>query len=191
MLSLTAGWMCACDRTDPVTQPAPVPVDAEPATPASSHSTTPTSLPTRTYIAIGGEPHAFPPARLRVTQNDDSVTALLYSDDPPEAVQDHYKGNSFYLQMSLDISDPADLHTTTWRYKAPNSERNDTPSGIFLEGSAIQLQPFDVFVEFTPEDNLLVITLTGEFLQFTATQPQNPGQMRTVAGQILTRVEIR
>lgn len=116
-------------------------------------------------MRINGRRIEFPPARLKLEKDDQTVTALLFSDDPPQAIKDNYTGNSFYLQMPLPIAHASDLDLATWRHQSRSQDREDTPFGIYLSGRKMQLQPYNVTATFTPGDHdLTVVHLTGRFL---------------------------
>ena len=149
--------------------------------------------------------HEFPPARLYLKADpakagdpDDApyVRALVYSDDPPEALREDWANNSFYFEMDLavpfDTSEAiaaklaagqpiaaSDLDYAEWSFIAPTGEKLDGPSGIFLNaggrdgpaggGGGLQLQPGEVLVTFDPlGDGLVEITLVGDFNAFDA-----------------------
>ena len=88
------------------------------------------------------------------------------SDDPKSAIDEDYHGNSFYLEMPLDVSDPKDLSSYVYRYEAPTSERTDSPNGIFLDGNRLQLQPSQMQVRFEGDETSMGVMLSGTFLQF-------------------------
>src|SRR4051812_23839538 len=103
---MTIGALIAgCDR-------APV----QPLSPNGSPTTVPTTAPTTTasvapaasqpapsLININGHSTVFPAARMRLESDGQHVVALVFSDDPKDALKDNYIGNSFYLRMELDI----------------------------------------------------------------------------------------
>jgi hypothetical protein len=127
----------------------------------------------------------FPPAVLRLADEDGRVVALLFSDDPKSAMDDGYDGNSYYLQIPLDIDDPSALHGATWTFKANTSEPDDSPYGVFLEGRRWQLHPDDVRVEFDGAINASPVTvwIGGTFLAVDTTGA-TPSQRVPVAGKL-------
>jgi hypothetical protein len=143
--------------------PTTAPAATRPAMPATTQAST---QPAASFMRINGRLIEFPPARLKLEQDDRTVTALLFSDDPPQAIKDNYTGNSFYLEMPLAISDPADIHLANWRHQARSQERRDTPFGIYLNGRQIQLQPYNVNATFTPSEDhhRTIVRLSGQFL---------------------------
>ena len=111
---MLAAAMAACDKPPPAPQAAttlPAKAQATSAAPA----TRPASL-----ININGVATVFPPARMRLEHDGEHLVALLFSDDPREALKNNYTGNSFYLRMQLDIGDAAELAQTEWRFQAPS-----------------------------------------------------------------------
>ena len=178
-----------CDRS-PVATPGPSTAPASDPTLAAQATTYPatgpaSTQPRATSMLIDGRLVQFPPAKL-VLKSRGGVHALLFSDDPPDAIRDDYAGNSFYLDIVLDIEAPDQLATTKWIYKAPNSERSDTVSGIYLDGRKKHLQPFDVVAEFDHEPGRAVkVYLNGQFLLFGADdEPTSPGQLIVVSAEI-------
>src|SRR4030095_180099 len=107
-----------------------------------------------------GQPAIFPPARMRLEDDGQQVVAMLFSDDPKEALKNNYAGNSFYLRMELDVADIAELPQAQWRYQAPSAaDHDDSPYGIFLVGRKDQLEPFDVRATFRRDGESVVTVL--------------------------------
>ena len=148
--------------------------------------------PASSYLAVDGRPAQFPPARLRLTRNDDGVRALLYSDDPKNAVSPDYRGNSFYFDVPLRIADVRDVAGAEYFYKAKSSEaEDDSPNGIFLNGMRTHLQPQDVVIRFDGEAPRVVAKLTGRFLVVHTNEHPTPGQFAAVTGTLFTTVEVK
>jgi len=145
--------------------------------------------PAFALINVDGHSTVFPSARLRIERDSDHLVATVFSDDPREALKDNYTGNSFYLKMDLDISDPALLDQTTWHFTAPSSaDRDDSPYGVFLAGRKTQLQPYDVQARFRRESSgAITVLLAGQF-QVVETTP-GPARMLPVAAELLARVD--
>lgn len=147
------GGAISCDR-EPASPKAPtasatIDVKAPATLPShASPSTQPAQLASGAVIMIDQRNYDFPAARLRVSEVDGQVVALLHSDDPRDAIDEKYAGNSFYLQMDLDVPAAADFSRTEWRFAASTSEPSQSPYGIFLEGHRYQLQPVDLKVSF-------------------------------------------
>jgi hypothetical protein len=178
-----------CERTPVTTAPATAPAtDPTAAVPASAHPTTdPASTqPRESVMTIDGRRVVFPPARLVLKTRSGQVHATLHSDDPPAAIRDDYTGNSYYLEMPLDVDSPEQLAETKWTFKAPSSERSDTVSGVYLDGRKQHLQPFDVAAEFEQQPSGPVkVYLTGQFLLFGAEDdPTAPGQIVLVDAEL-------
>ena len=108
-----------------------------------SPATAPAASLSASFMHINNRLVMFPPAKLKLTEEGSRLMALLYTDDPPEAIKDDYTGNSYYLQMALDVSDVKDLAKATWSHKSRTSEREDSPFGIYFSGHKVQLQPHD------------------------------------------------
>jgi len=162
-LSFLAAGGCDKPPTTPraSTSAATMPAAAAAAAPAAQASTRPTFA----VMNIDGHRVIFPAARLRLEDAGDHVNALLFSDDPPEAIKDNYQGNSFYLPMVLDIEDPKSLPGATWSHKSTSAagEREDTPYGIYLSGRRTQLVPFDVRAKFSKGEPTTLM-IAGQFL---------------------------
>jgi hypothetical protein len=168
-------------QSTPATQPS--------TQPATGPSTVPSTEPTASLMVIDQRIVSFPPAKLRVRQKraGDPVVAVLFSDDPKAAIDDNYTGNSYYLEMTLDIANPGDLAQGVWTYKSPTSERANSTNGIFLDGTHVQLQPLEVRVEFEQRGNEIGVMLQGHFLQFDANDP-NIGRMVQVSANLTAKL---
>ncbi len=155
-----------------------------------SATTQAATQPTASFMRINGRLLEFPPVRLKLEKDDQTLTVLLFSDDPPQAIKDNYTGNSFYLQMPLAIANPEDLDLTTWRHQARSQERLDTPFGIYLNGRKIQLQPYNVSATFTPTDHqLTLVHLTGQFLLWNNADVTGLPQTVFLSAELPVRVE--
>lgn len=164
----------------PATQPSTLPT-ALPATQASTE-------PAASMMVIDDRIYSFPPARLRVRQKHagDPVTAVLFSDDPKTAIDDNYAGNSYYLEMALDVAGPDELGQAIWTYKSPTSARMNSTNGIFLDGTRVQIQPLEVRVEFEPRREGMGVLLRGHFLMFDGNDP-NIGRMVQVSANLTAK----
>jgi hypothetical protein len=141
----------------PTTLPSTQPTDEKPATQPS--------LATSTTMLIDRQRVDFPAARLRVGSSDGRVIAVLHSDDPRDAINDRYAGNSFYFQMELDVPEVRDFSDTDWKHQASTDEEVESPYGIFVDGHRTHLQPRDVRIKFeSTGPDLTMITISGEFL---------------------------
>ena len=191
-LSGTAG----CDRSAPPQQQpsaAQAPA-ASPATqPAVAEATTaPSTAPTSSLINVNGHMTVFPAARLRIESDGQHLVALLFSDDPKDALKDNYTGNSFYLRFDLDVDSPDKLLDATWHYTAPSSgdRDSDSPYGIYLGGRKLQLQPFDFSGRFKQGDEGTEALFSGQFKIMDDTAGRGgPAQLVPVAAALPVRVE--
>lgn len=170
-------WIGACKRPQPVaTTAAPAPT-TEPAAIAVDTTPKPTTRPLGpTFMLVGDESVEFPPARVVVTQPGDKLAAMLFSIDPPDAIKKDYRGNSFYFDMAeLSLADPSTINGAAWMYRAPDSDRQDSNDGLFINGHQYQLQPFDVQVLIDGESTPLRVKLAGTFLKFDNANDSAPG----------------
>lgn len=161
-LVLLAFAAASCERPSPKAK-------APPATAPVNHPTTEpaASRPTLSYMTINNRAVAFPLAKLRIERKGSRVTALLFSDDPKNAIDANYDGNSFYLEMVLDADDVEDLSSAVWIYRSTTSERDDSPYGIFLHGHKEKLQPMDVRAIFEGGAKPTSVRLAGRFRSYT------------------------
>ncbi len=181
---ISIAMLAGCERRRQSAAPTTAPQNT-----ATKAGPRPTSMPATTqatpsFIWIDQHPYEFPPARLMLKNEDEKVVALLFSDDPPNAIDDNYTGNSFYLEMPLETAEEGKLTGASWVYKAPNSERVDTVSGVFLEGRRKHLQPFDVRVEFESAASPVKVLIGGTFLLFESDNDQVPGTLVPVRASL-------
>jgi hypothetical protein len=165
----------------------PVAVNVAPATEPMAAIAAPATVPATQPMAtldIGGNAVEFPPAKLVITKKSGGIDAILCSDDPPNAIQSNYAGNSFMIEMKLDIEDPADLPTAVWEFKTDKREPQDSTTGIFLNGSKRQMQPADVRVTFAKDGDHLVASVGGKFVLFDSTDVSAPVQLVDVNGKL-------
>jgi hypothetical protein len=155
--------VCACGCEKSASNPAVSTNPPATTNPAMAGDTT-TTQPAVAFLMIDGKLQQFPPALLRLRSKDGQVSALLCTDDPPEAINDTYKGNSFYLPMSLDITDASAIGTAEWKFQAASSDHVDSLEGIFLHGARLQLQPLDVVVDFAGGEPKVTVSMQGRFL---------------------------
>lgn len=207
---------CDDDSKQPmVMQPKPADPGAERERPTTRVSTPPTTVAATqpadepveeeerapSFITIsdadGDTTLEFPPARLWLKpaiKMDGAaglgrVRALLFSDDPAEAVEDGEDQRSFYLEMELELPadeggelaerlaaggtvSPQDLTYAEWVFRSDATERSKAPSGIFLpalpgDDGQRKLQPTEVLVTFNPiGDGFVEVYLVGDFAEF-------------------------
>ena len=173
------------------------PVTTAPATipaisPSGDAATEPAATqPTSSLMNINGHLTTFPPARMRLESDGQHVVALLYSDDPREAIKSNYTGNSFYLRMVLDIEVPEKLADANWSYTAPSAgdREADSPYGIFLGGRKIALQPYKVAARFKSEGEATTALLRGHFQVLDDTPGRGPAQVLEVAAELPVKID--
>jgi hypothetical protein len=177
-----------CDRpAEPVAQGNGDPPATQPTTAPAQQQPRPPS-----FIAIDGQPHEFPAARLTLQVRDGRVFALLFSDDPPEALHRDYLGNSYYLPMTLEIDSPAQLVDAMWVARRSETDEIDKAEGVFLRGDRYQLSPLDVEVAFEPLDaRETVVLVRGLFRQTDTRNPHAPAQILPLTARLAAEVKVR
>ena len=142
-------------------------------------------------LRLNGEPISFPAAKLVIVKKGAGLNAIFCSDDPPTAIEPSYSGNSFMIDMKLDIDDAVDLPDATWVHKADKREAQDITSGIFINGTKRQLQPYDVKITFTKSADGLITNISGEFYELNSRESVSSGTIVKVSGQLDTVVQER
>ena len=186
--------LIGCDRpkdtkAPPATEPTMVAV-----APATAPTTQATSQPKAPPIAMKIEDRLvqFPPAKLRVGTADGKVVALLYTDDPKDAIKNEYSGNSFYFQMQLDADEVKKFADSDWRFKAESNEQADTPYGIFLDGHRKQLQPVDVAITFEPAGgDQTLISISGKFLVINVEDASQPTSLVPLLAEFTAKTVLK
>lgn len=184
-----------CKRAAPPPATAPVPATQAMATTApqdASAASAPSSQPTSCLININGHMTLFPDARLRLESDGQHLVALLFSNDPKDALRDNYTGNSFYLRIDLDIDSPDKLADATWHYTAPSTGEadSDSPYGIYLGGRKMQLQPYDFLGRVKKSDDGLEVIFSGQFrILDDSIAHAGPAKMVPVIADVPVRVE--
>ncbi|HXE52916.1 MAG TPA: hypothetical protein VN541_07880 [Tepidisphaeraceae bacterium] len=179
--STTAGGSSSA-TPPPATQPDP----------ATGPTTAPATQPAMSHLTIDGKQYAFPGARLRVNRANGHVFARLYTADPKAALSDDYRGNGYDLVMRLDdITEPTEVYSSVWQYKAPSREYQDNLHGVFLDGIKYQLQPADVTARFLGDMLLVRVDVEGQFLQFDQSDTSAPPRLVYVKGSLLAPVEYK
>ncbi len=119
------------------------------------------------------------------------MTALLYTQDPPTAINNDYSGNSFYLKMPLkNAASPGLLDGEEWRYKAESSDRTeDSKYGIFLQGLRYHLEPQDVLVKIDGKGTEMRVRIAGQFLTYDSTNRSELGAITPVSGEFTATLE--
>ena len=131
---------------------------------------------------------------MRLETDGQHLIALVFSDDPKDALKDSYTGNSFYLRMELDVDSPDKLADANWHYTAPSSgDREDSPYGIYLGGKKIQLQPYDVMARFKLAEGGgaggAVVLMSGQFQVVEEATTKGPPQLVPIGAELQARVE--
>jgi hypothetical protein len=168
-LGLSAGLLAGCARSQPASPTSKPAGNAQVSSATIPPANPPTTAPivrAPATILINQKPLVFPPAVLQIRNRDGQLMAVLMSDDPKDAINEDYHGNSFYLEMPLELTDEKDLANYVYRYDSPSSDRTDSPNGIFLDGNRQQLQPATMQVKFIGDETSMQVQLSGEFLQF-------------------------
>jgi hypothetical protein len=176
-----------------VETPAPVEAGAQTASASQSATRPAQTQPAVAYLTIDGQILQFPSARLRLTRTDEGVRALLFSNDPKEAIAADYQGNSFYFDVPLKIADPKDIADAEYAFKAPTSEtEDDSPNGIFVHGMRTHLQPQDIAITFDGESPSVMARVAGRFLVVHTTgDAATPGQFASVTGTLFVTPEVK
>ena len=169
----------------PAPATAPAPQVALPPAAATQAAESADNTPDGCIMMINQQPVQFPPARLRIKSADGKVSALLYSDDPKDALNNNYTGNGFYFSLALDVAD-AHFDHATWVHQSESSDRTDTPYGIFLDGHRRQLQPLDVRIRLLPAaSGGMKIEMAGTFLSVDPQDDLAATQVIPVAAWLL------
>jgi hypothetical protein len=161
---------------------------------ASTTQIAATSQPKAPPIAMKIEDRLvqFPPAKLRVGTADGKVVALLYTDDPKDAIKNEYSGNSFYFQMQLDADEVKNFADSDWRFKAESNEQADTPYGIFLDGHRKQLQPVDVAITFEPAGgDQTLVSISGKFLMINVEDASQPTSLVPLLAEFTAKTVLK
>jgi len=188
LLIVCVGIVIGCER-----KPEGAPSAGATGAPNETPATLPTTLPTRppSFIAIEHQPYEFPPARLSLQVRDGKVTALLFSDDPRDAINRDYLGHSYYLPMTLDIGSVDELPDAVWSCRVSAADQSDSNAGIFLEGDRVQLVPTDVQVSFEPlDDRETVVILRGGF-RWKDDDRTAPLRIVSVSARLAAEVKVR
>jgi hypothetical protein len=211
--TIAAAMLAGCDRpeqktasTGPTTQPAqtvsadalPQPAPAIDSADAKIASATTSPMPAGVSFMVhqgtSDRLYDFPRARLRLTrESDNKYAAVLYSDDPKTAINSDYHGNSFFLEMKLDLEDPHNLTNVNWPFKASSSDHDETADGIFLDGNRVHLQPSDVMISFDGSGNTVQVLVMGQFLKFegAGADGNKPPAQVGVRGEFSAAVEVK
>jgi hypothetical protein len=192
-MCLGAWLVCGCEKSAPTAPTAvssAVDTRVPPSAPATAPTTEPATQPAVTSLLINRVFKQFPGARLRLLTADGHVTAILYTSDPPAAIDDDYTGNSYYLKMPLEqVAVPSAINGAEWRFKSLSSDRSDNNYGIFLDGLRHQMQPIDLLVSFEGSGPTIHVRLFGNFMDYDNATVNQPGVLTTVSGDVLAEVD--
>ncbi|HTW94101.1 MAG TPA: hypothetical protein VMD30_04855 [Tepidisphaeraceae bacterium] len=166
-----AALIGGCQRPQISTAPA-----AQPATQPVVASTGPQTKPAQqaplVSLMVGNRQYWFPPALLRLSDVDGKIDARLTTDDPKEALEPNYVGNSFDLEMPNIADDQAwqetgqGVWTCVSQGSLAQSDSDDSPHGIFLQGQARRLYPKTATVEFSGHGSHVTVEVRGQFLLY-------------------------
>jgi hypothetical protein len=173
---------------------APDPADARAQTASAVQTATrpAQTQPAAAFLTVDGQIVQFPSARLRLSRTGEGLRALLFSNDPKEAMAGDYQGNSFYFDFPLKIADPKDLADAEYAFKAPTSEtEGDSPNGVFLHGMRTHLQPQDIAISFDGESPQVIARVAGRFLVVNTTGDATPGQFASITGTLFVSPEVK
>ncbi len=142
------------------------------------------------HMTINGVAVEFPAAKLIVRKEEDKLSALLCSNDPPEVINPDYQGNRYSFEMTLDaVDDIKNIAEAEFRYKGASAQSEDTPNGIFLDGDRQHLQPYDIQVVFDKDGDHLIAHIQGQFLYFA--KGNAVGQMIPVIAHLVAKPEVK
>jgi hypothetical protein len=113
-----------------------------------------------------GPSFQFPRAKLAFTgKGGHRLTAVLFSDDPKEAIKSSYEGDRYIFRMPLQITDRTQLDGTVYRMAIPFDDGDDTSDGIWRKKDAEHLEPIDLAVRFDIEGSKVKVGVGGLFKQ--------------------------
>lgn len=194
--------LASCERETQKSVPAPAVGIQPPTVAATEPATQPTTSPTDpvaatlpaaiagTQLMVNQTIQQFPAARMRIVTSGDHLAVVVYSADPDTAIDNDYKGNSFYMTLSLpDVKDASGLDGAEWRFKSVTSDVVDTTEGIFLDGFRYHLEPMDAIVKFEGVGPVVKLRLAGQFRSFDSSTPHQPGILTPVGGEIDATIE--
>jgi hypothetical protein len=174
----------------PLTRPSTLPITTLPTTAPQARATTEPAL---SFLVVDGRLVEFPAAKVILNRKDGRIKARLFSDNPKSALEETYAGNSFYFDMPLE-ADPEQPGQWVWRYKSPDSERSDSPNGVYLNGLKTHLQPFDVLVQVDnqqPRRVQVQVVPPSQFRAFDKDGPADASRLVTVNGNLVADVVMK
>ena len=132
----------------------------------------------------------FPRARLRLSgKGEDRMIAMLYSDDPKEAINKGWQGDRYYFRMPLRVGDVQQLDDAPYRMAVPFEGQDETSNGVFRMGDRYHMEPIDLMVRFEPEGSQVKIFLGGLFKQYDTSDVSAEPKWFHVQGIIQAVVE--
>jgi hypothetical protein len=148
-------------------------------------------------VDLGSNPwgvvRQFPPARLRLNvKGDDGASAMLFSDDPKEAISKNWAGDRYYFQMDLPyVQGLQQLDGARFGYQMSPNEQEESPNGVFLKGDRYHLEPANAVIRFDGAPPHVTVQVWGQFLQYDSTDPKSPPVVVTVQGVLMPKVEAK
>jgi hypothetical protein len=146
----------------------------QPALPFAPVPPSPTTRPEMVTLQVDQEPVEFPAAVLRLSVSGDHLNARLSSDDPPDAIQDNYHGNSFDLIMALNVANADQIDKAVWAYTSDGVPQRESGYGIFLDGQRRRLHPQDVVISFARDGDDVVVDMKGVFFEYESPDTGRP-----------------
>lgn len=137
-----------------------------------------------------GKPVKFPRARLKLTgKGDHALVALLYSDDPKEAIKADWQGDRYYFRMPLQVADRAAIDGLPYRMAVSLEEAEETTTGVFLVGDRYHLEPIDLSVKFEVQGPHVRVFIGGLFKQIDGSNALAEPRWFHVQGIVQAAVE--
>lgn len=132
----------------------------------------------------------FPRARLRVSgKGEDRMVAMLYSDDPKEAINKGWQGDRYYFRMPLRVGNIEQLDDAPYRMAVEFDGHDETSNGVFRTGDRFHLEPIDLSVIFEPQGSQVKISLGGLFKQYDTSDVSAEPKWFHVQGILQATVE--
>lgn len=117
--------------------------------------------------AVWGPTVQFARARLSIVgKGGHALSAVLFSDDPKEALKDNWTGDRYLFRMPLRINDRKAIDGYRYRWTNSLEGADETDSGIFLRGDSEHIEPVDLDVQFVVDGSTVKVWLGGLFKQF-------------------------
>ena len=202
---LLGATLLGCETETPPPTPDPADAVPSPAPPIEEpQATAPAEeAPLPAVVRMDGDVVEFPPAVLHLLPADEvgedggaQTKAVLFSDDPKEAMKPGWDGDSFFFEMTF-AGDPAELllpaddgSLPVWEVYVGTSERQDTRSGLFLDGGRVTLQPVNAEVVLEPDSGAgAAVEVLGTFRRFEG--DDRLGELVQVRARVFPDVQVR